>query len=211
MPLLEDKNNSQNKPLSILKPKLRDDEKKDIVKPYLEIIQKDDHGKWVVTGKTSGVTGRIKRVAHVDKEYTKDGKPQKYSFVEVYIEDATDTYKIDFSYKIATRTLFSRLLSLTDGENVEISLWRDDKGFEVWSAKQNGVNIPRKYVKDDLPEVKEVDDGTQIIKLYGPLNKFFKDELAKWNDSLPKKSAAKQVVSNPQEVEEEDESEEIPF
>jgi hypothetical protein len=71
----------------------------------------------------------------------------------------------------------NRLLNLTSPENVQISLWQDDKGYEVLTLRQNDQVVKAKYSKEEVPSPPEVKIRGSLVRDYFEVDQFFIDKI----------------------------------
>jgi hypothetical protein len=147
-------------------------------KPYFSISDKVD-GSWVQRSETTDrFSGTLKKFLVKTKDVYRDGKVvDKMNLLDVYVEDGDETYLASFTFKISTRGLMNRLLNLTSPENVQISLWQDDKGYEVLTLRQNDQVVKAKYSKEEVPSPPEVKIRGSLVRDYFEVDQFFIDKI----------------------------------
>lgn len=193
MALSNGRGNTADGNLIVLKPKHQDADKKP-VKPHFEVRGKDETGEWVDMGQYDRFSGNLKRIVPKVKEYKKDGKViDAKDIVGIFLEDGEDTYMLELTYKISTRNLFNRFLNLETFENLEISYWRDDKGYDVMTLRQNDQVVKAKYYKKNeftkegeelLPETRKVKVNKVEVTDSTELDEFFKAKLEELNSKV---------------------------
>lgn len=169
--------NNPDSKLIILTPKIKDaDDNK--TKPYFSIADKVN-GEWVTRPETTDrFSGTLEKFAIRSKEFKKDGKVVgDMKFLDVFISDGDERYLASFSFKISTRGLMNRLLNLTSPENVQISFWQDDRGYEVLTLRQNDEVVKGKYSKEEIPVPTEVKIRGQVQRDYYEVDQFFIDKI----------------------------------
>lgn len=206
--------NNPDSKLIILTPKVKDanDNK---TKPYFSIADKVN-GEWVTRPETTDrFSGTLEKFSIRSKEFKKDGKVVgDMKFLDVFITDGDERYLASFSFKISTRGLMNRLLNLKSQENVQISFWQDDRGYEVLTLRQNDEVVKGKYSKEEIPVPTEVKIRGQVQRDYYEVDQFFIDKINEFSfKSVAKKEKAapapkKAPVEAPTEQEE---SDDIPF
>ena len=169
---------------------IRDVTPKDKSKSYFEVIQKQgDPAAWVVTQTTDRFNGNFKSLKRGLKYDV--SKPKQKELAEKYgnkpsieltlvDEAANQTYLYKFNLRLATRNLINRFLSLTAGDNIEISIWNDKvHGYENLSLRQNGELIKWKFDKDQIPAPEELrkKDGTLVSRSFDEVDQFFLDQI----------------------------------
>lgn len=181
-----------NTPLIFLNPrnsKLVDG--KDVkVDPHFEISRVGADNKIAKTNETcTEVSGDLIKLELKDREY--NGKVTKHAIL--LIKDGADTYYLDLTYRIATRSLFNALLSLPNPKGISIGYYENKKGFEAFSVRQNDVVVKWKYEIADLPKADVIKDKKgEVVKTdYSEVDAFFEDNLRELSESFfgPAKAA----------------------
>lgn len=206
--------NNPDSKLIILTPKVKDanDNK---TKPYFSIADKVN-GEWVTRPETTDrFSGTLEKFSIRSKEFKKDGKVVgKMNFLDVFITDGNERYLASFSFKISTRGLMNRLLNLQSQENVQISFWQDDRGYEVLTLRQNDEVVKGKYSKEEIPVPTEVKIRGQVERDYYEVDQFFIDKINEFsfkNTAKKEKSAPVPKKSAVEAPTEQVESDDIPF
>ena len=154
------------------------DAEKNQVKPYFQIARIVD-GKIAQTDETADqVSGDLIKVEIKQREF----KGIKTDVVAVYLSDkaSNETYGLSLTFSLAARSLFNTLIALeNDFTGLNISYYRNKKGFEAYGVKQHGQKTQWKYALEDLPEVEKIFDkkGTFVKNDYSEVDDLFKNEL----------------------------------
>lgn len=156
----------------------KDGKEVELEKPRFEVSRLNADGNIEKTNEVANsVSGNLTKIDIKEREI----KGQKSKHVILYIQDAeaSETYYIDFSYRISTRSLFNSLLSLKDNKNIELSIYRSKKGYESFSLRQNGELVSWKYGLEDLPQAEQIKDkkGAIVKTDFSEVNDFFENEL----------------------------------
>lgn len=176
------KNSDQsNSTLIFLSPRTKD-EKGEKADPHFLIRKKVD-GEWVQAGSVDRFSGNLSKIESKEIPLKKGGKME---LITVTVEDpeTEEKYVADFGFKVATRGLFNRLINLETFENIEISYWENDKGYDVLSLRQNNEPVKAKYTKEEIPQVQEVKLRGETVRDYILVDTFYKEELAALNDKI---------------------------
>lgn len=142
-----------------------------------------ERSKILPTGETATkVSGNLLRPRFTTREYK--GVDNKH--VILYLKDGDETYSIDCTYRISTRALFNAILSLTDPDGVEISVYESKKGYEALSLWQNRQLVPWKFDgrKGEIPEAITVMFKGKEQHDYTPIDDFFEAELKEWANAI---------------------------
>lgn len=227
MALGKSNSNTASGPLFILKP-VSKDENKQSVPAHFKVQKKTEDGYEDQPDVTS-VSGNVVRVDIKSREY----KGVITKSVNLILRDGDETYIVDLRSNIASRNLFNALLSLTTGENVNVSFYTSKKsGYPQFSLRQNDQLVDWKYEKDEFPQpVKVVFRGVEQSD-FTPTEEFFFEKLAEWSNSIsgkkvsaeedvpvvestvaqpPKAKPSRKVVAAAIEASEEVSDDEIPF
>ncbi len=197
---LSNGNGSFSGPLIFLNARSKD-AKGNKVDPHFEIARVGEDKKIHKTEETcTRVSGNLLRPQFKTRPY--EGQDVKH--VVLYVQDkdkldgggapAPETYSVDLTYRIASRSLFNAILSLTDPENISISIYENKGGYEALSLWQgadadgkNGVLVPWKFDgrKGEIPEAIEgpVFKGRKQFD-YTPVDEFFEEQLKSWADMV---------------------------
>lgn len=205
--------------LIILTPKTKDAEGNK-TKPHFVISEKVN-GQWVNRNETvDRFSGNIKKVVARVKEIKKDGKViNNLNLLDLYVADGDETYLASFTFKISTRGLMNRLLSLTDPNNIQVSFWEDDRGYEVLTLRQNDEVVKGKYTKEEIPVPSEVKIRGKIERDYYEVDQFFIENINAMSfdtskaQSKPAQSEAQVKAKKAAKVEvpSDEEDQDIPF
>lgn len=204
--------------LIILKPKSQDKDKNQL-KPYFQVTEKVND-KWEVSANQTidRFSGRLKKVVAKESEFKRGGVVvETKDIVQLYVEDGDETYLVEFTYRLATRRLFTRLANLKTFDNLEISYWRDDGGYDSFSLRQNGEIVQPKFAKEELPQPKEVTVNKVKMRDNSELDAFLKAELELINDKISAaaktevKSSVKTKVVDEVKEDDSDNTDDIPF
>jgi hypothetical protein len=190
-----------NGPLIFLNPRSQDKEGKKIT-PHFEIARVGEDKKIHKTEETcTKVAGDLRRPKFSTRDFK--GTPVKHCTLYIHDGAAKETYSLDLTYRIASRQLFNALLSITDPQNVSISIYESKKGYEALSLWQgegkNATLVPWKYDgrKGEIPEAITVKFKGKDQHDYTPVDDFFEEKLQAWADELfgPEKGGDKAADS----------------
>lgn len=186
-------------------------------KPYFSISDKVD-GSWVQRSETTDrFSGTLKKFLVKTKDIYRDGKVvDKMNLLDIYVEDGDETYLASFTFKISTRGLMNRMLNLKSPENIQISIWQDDKGYEVITLRQNDEIVKAKYTKDEVPVPPEVKIRGNLVRDYFEVDQFFIDKINSFtftsNSQAPELKEEKAAKAPKKvKVEAQEDDSEIPF
>lgn len=191
-----------NGPLIFLSPRSQKtiDGKVEDVDPHFEISRVGEDGKIAKTAETAKeVFGDLIRIEFKEREF----KDKQTKHAVLYIRDGKETYHLDLTYRISTRSLFNAFLSLEDAKNLKISYYLSKKGFESFAVRQGDELVKWKYELKDLPVAEVIKDkkGVVIKTDYSDVDQFFENKLIELSEKLfgrveEKKSDVKSEVSN---------------
>lgn len=199
---LKNNNGYSNTPLVYLNPRSstmgKDGKEVELEKPRFEVSRVNADGNIEKTDETAtNVSGNLVKLDLKEREI----KGQKTKHVVLYLQDtdANETYFIDFTYRISTRSLFNSMLSLKDSKDIELSIYRSKKGYESFGLRQAGEQVSWKYNLDELPQAEQIKDkkGAIVKTDFSEVNEFFETELRSLAASLlggksaPSKTAGK--------------------
>lgn len=186
-------------PLIFLSPRSQKlvDGKKVNVDPHFEISRVGEDDKIKNTGETcTDVSGTLTKIELKDREF--NGAINKHAIL--YIrgksdEGAEETYYLDLSYRISSRSLFNALLSLTSPDNLSIGIYESKKGYETFALRQGDVMIKWKHDLAELPKTVDILDtkGKLVKRDSSDLDEFFETGLRELSVRLfgaPKEKAA---------------------
>ena len=184
-----------NGPLIFLSPvsKKTIDGKSVKVDPHFKISRVGADNKIAETTETATeVSGNLLKIEFKEREF--NGQVNKH--VILLIKDGADTYYLDLTYRIATRSLFNALLNLESSDNISIGYYESKKGFEAFSLRQNDAIVKWKFDIADQPKAEEIKDkkGVVIKTDYSEVDAFFEDALRELAVKLFGESAAKPEV-----------------
>jgi hypothetical protein len=154
----------------------------ELAKPYFEISRVNDEGQIVKTDETATrVEGDLVAIKLKVREY--NGK--KTPHVVLYVQDNNpeaekkETYSLDLTHRISTRSLFNAILSLESPKNIAISIYKSKKGYESFGLDQDGEKVKWKYEIADLPAAEVIKDKRgEVIKTdHSDVDAFFETEL----------------------------------
>ena len=192
--------NYSNDPLVFLSPrsktKDKDGKSVEIDKPFFEVgrvnpettkIEKTEERPTEVSGDLSGIQFKTREFNGVSTAHT-----------ILFLKDteSKETYHMDLTGRISTRSLFNALLNLESPKGIKISIYRSKKGYESFGVEQNGVNVKWKHELKDLPQPEKIMNkkGEVIQTDYSEIDALFENGLkelaAKFGFSAGKKDAA---------------------
>ena len=177
-------NNQLSGNLIILRPVTRDKDKHELSEPRFDASEKVDE-KWVLKDTYSQVTGNIKSVDVHTEVY--EGS-EKHS-VKIFLSDdtANETYLLDLRMNILNRSMLNALINLKSTENVNISLYKNKKGYNSSCVRQNGEMVGWKHDYKSLPvpvEILHPKTGVKIQSDYTEVDEFFLSETTSWAKEL---------------------------
>lgn len=179
-------------------------------KPYFTFTHKDgDH--WVVKAKSDRFSGTLKSLKIKDrydlskpkqKELATKYGNSKVGVITVEDSAAKQTYRWEFNFRLATRSLMNRVFSLKSGDNVEISIWATEEGgvlYDKISLRQGGELVKYNYSKEEVPVPKEIKINGRMEKDYEELNNFYIEKVEGFSflkaTPLPPPAAPKEKVA----------------
>jgi hypothetical protein len=160
------------------------------VDPHFEISRVGEDGKIARTAETATeISGDLSKIDFKEREYNE--KTTKH--VVLFIRDGADTYHLDLTYRLSTRSLFNSLLSLANPKGIEIGIYRNKKGFETFSVRQGGEMVKWKHELDAQPKgYKMLNKKGELVKTdYSEVDEFFEAELRALIETLFGPQAAK--------------------
>lgn len=173
---------TSNGPLIFLSPRSKDKEGHEIERPYFEVSRVNPE-----TNKIEQTDEKFSEINSVSlfsiqfkEREARGGGINKHVVLYLRDKESNETYSLDLTYRIATRSLFNSLLSLKSNEGLSISIYRSKKGYESFYLTQNAVKVGWKFEnREDLPEAEVIKDrkGTVIKTDYGAVDDFFEAEL----------------------------------
>jgi hypothetical protein len=172
-------------PLIFLSPRSQKtvDGKKVKVDPHFEISRIGEDKKIKPSSETcTTISGNLIKIELKDREF--NNQINKHAIL--YIKDGDDTYHLDLTYRLSTRSLFNALINLPDAKNISIGIYESKKGFETFSLRQNDEVIKWKYTLEEQPAVEEMVNkaGTKKLTDYSEVDAFFEGHLRAWSDSV---------------------------
>jgi hypothetical protein len=187
-------------PLIFLSPRSQKtvDGKKVKVDSHFEISRIGEDKKIKPSTETcTTVSGNLIKIELKEREF--NGKINKHAVL--YIKDGEDTYHLDLTYRLSSRSLFNAMLNLPDAKNISIGIYDSKKGFETFSLRHNDEVIKWKYKLEELPPVFEVKNkkGEVIQNDYSDVDGFFETGLRELSERLfgPGKTGAKTEAAAP--------------
>ena len=183
--------NYDNKNAHFVNVVTKDAEDKDI-KPYFSFRKKTGDKEYTEVAKDTSFSGTLAKVLTHEREYQGVKSPR----VKIIFEDGDDSYILDMSYTILSRSLFNSLLSLESMEELILQIYQtkpNDKGkvYPQMSLRQGekGVMIRWKYTREELPEIKKVKIKGKEMSDTEDVDNFFRDKLIEKFDSGASHSA----------------------
>lgn len=181
-------------PLIFLSPRSQKtiDGKKTKVDPHFEISRVGADGKIAPSTETcTEVSGKLIKIDFKDREF--NGAIAKHAIL--YVKDGNDTYHLDLTYRISSRSLFNALLSLKSVDNLSIGIYESKKGYETFALRQGDVMIKWKHDLAELPKTVDILDtkGKLVKRDSSDLDEFFETGLRELSVRLfgaPKEKAA---------------------
>lgn len=181
---LSNGNGLSNTPLIFLNARSQDKEGNKVA-PHFEIARVGEDKKIAATGETATkVSGDLLRPRFTSRDFK--GSPTKH--LVLYIRDGDETYNLDLTYRISSRSLMNALLSVTDPKGVEISIYESKKGYEALSLWQGEKMVPWKFDgrKGEIPEADVIKDkkGAVVKTDFSEVDEFFETHLKAWADEV---------------------------
>lgn len=181
---LSNGNGLSNTPLIFLNARSQDKEGNKVA-PHFEIARVGEDKKIAATGETATkVSGDLLRPRFTSRDFK--GSPTKH--LVLYIRDGDETYNLDLTYRISSRSLMNALLSVTDPKGVEISIYESKKGYEALSLWQGKKMVPWKFDgrKGEIPEADVIKDkkGAVVKTDFSEVDEFFETHLKAWADEV---------------------------
>lgn len=153
------------------------------IEPHFEISRIGEDGKIKQTDQTATeITGDLIKIELKERIF-KD-VPTKHAIL--YIKDGEETYYLDLTYRLATRSLFNSLLNLKNPKGIVISYYESKKGYESFALRQNDELLKWKHDLKDLPQAEQIKDkkGVVIKTDYSEVDQFFETELIALAEAL---------------------------
>lgn len=181
---LSNGNGLSSTPLIFLNARSQDKEGNKVA-PHFEIARVGEDKKIAATGETATkVSGDLLRPRFTSRDFK--GSPTKH--LVLYIRDGDETYNLDLTYRISSRSLMNALLSVTDPKGVEISIYESRKGYEALSLWQGDKMVPWKFDgrKGEIPEADVIKDkkGAVVKTDFSEVDEFFETHLKAWADEV---------------------------
>ncbi len=167
------------------------------------------------------VSGDLTGIQFKTREF--NGKSSDHTILFIRDAGANETYYIDFTSRLSTRSLFNALLNLENPKGITISIYRSKKGFESFGVEQDGKNIKWKHSLDALPKAEKITNkkGEVVQTDFSEVDAFMQGELkafaAKFGfgktESVPAADASKTTTAKPvqEAAGEEDPEGTVPF
>lgn len=169
-------------PLIFLSPRSKDKDGHEIERPYFEVSRVNPETNKIeqTEEKFSEINNVTLSSIQFKEREARGGGVNKHVVLYLRDKDSNETYSLDLTYRIATRSLINGLLSLQTPDGLSISIYRSKKGYESFYLTQNGVKVGWKFEhREDLPEAEVIKDrkGVVIKTDYGAVDDFFEAEL----------------------------------
>jgi len=180
---LSNGNNQVSGNLIILRPITRDKDKKDI-NVCFSAVQKVDE-KWSETDRYTQVTGNIKSVENHTETY--EGNDKHSIKILMSDDSASESYLLDLRMNILNRSMLNSLISLKATENVNISLYKNKKGYDTAAIRCNGELVGWKYQFSEIPKAVDINHpktGVKIQSDYSEVDEFFLTAVEEWARGL---------------------------
>lgn len=174
----------------------------EIPRPYFEVSRVNPESKKIekTSDQPTEISGNLSGIQIKIREY--EGKNTSHVILFISDSEANETYHLDLTHRIPSRSLFNSLLSLESPENIAISIYRSKKGYESFGLQQNGQQVKWKYTLEEQPEAnKLVNAKGEVVQTdYSLVDEFFETELtalaAKFGFGPVKKEGAEQASNN---------------
>lgn len=165
-------------------------------KPYFTFTQKDGDN-WVVKAKSDRFSGKFVSLKVKDRyDVTKPKQKElatKYGNSKVGVltledEEAKQTYRWEFNFRLATRAMMNRIFSLENPRDIEVSVWSVEEGgiiYDKISLRQGGELVKYKYSKEEVPSPRDVRVNGKVEKDYEELNNFYIEKIGEFSISKP--------------------------
>lgn len=198
---LSNGNGLSSTPLIFLNARSQDKEGNKVA-PHFEIARVGEDKKIAATGETATkVSGDLLRPRFTSRDFK--GSPTKH--LVLYIRDGDETYNLDLTYRISSRSLMNALLSVTDPKGVEISIYESKKGYEALSLWQGDKMVPWKFDgrKGEIPDADVIKDkkGAVVKTDFSEVDEFFETNLKAWADEVFGPEKAKSDATAPAKTE----------
>lgn len=213
--------------LIILRPIMKDKDKKDIPVTF-EVRRKAADGKFLPQADTaSSVTGDLFRIETYTSEW--EGNITHGYKLLLRDEEMHETYIVDMKFNMLTRSLANNVLALTNFKNITITLYKNNRGYNSVVVKDaSGEMVHWKYELSQLPQPTEIfhpklkDEKTGKPKLlsrdFSEVDDWFTNQLNEFALANGLVAKDKMVATNTSEVVEaevvdveEDEDGRVPF
>lgn len=184
------------------------------IEPRFLVSRVGADGKIAKTDETyTEISGDLTKIDFKEREF--NGKASKHAVL--YIKDGKETYHLDLTYRISTRSLFNALLALENADGIKISVYRSKKGYESFALRQGDELVKWKHELATLPKADELRDkkGVLVKTDYTEVDTFFENELKELSIALFGKQVAKKEVVKQEAVAEKteakDDTDQVPF
>lgn len=157
----------------------------ELEKPRFEVSRINADGKIEKTQETAtSVSGNLTRIDFKEREY--NGNKNRHVILFINDPDSNETYYIDLTYRISTRSLFNALLSLKSTKDIELTIYRSKKGYESFGVRQAGQLMSWKFPLEQLPAADVIKDkkGNVIKTDFADVDSFFEEELRNLSATL---------------------------
>ncbi len=202
-------------------------------KPHFTVKTKKED-KYVEEESTWDIQGQLRKIEWETYKYNKDGKEMTGIGAKIHLLDpeVKEWYILQMGFGWTMRGIFNNLFSLTENQlkDVYISVWKNPEtgqngaSVKIGGAKGEKMSWKFDYKEHLAPFVKKFEKGDgSVINDYSGLDKFFQEEIVKfnkiieayWNDSerkleegsvkhepieKPEKSIKEKVVEAKEEI-----------
>lgn len=152
--------NYSNDPLVFLSPRSKTKDKDgksiEIDKPFFEVGRVNPETTKIekTEERPTEVSGDLSAIQFKTREF--NGVSTAHTILFLKDTESKETYHMDLTGRISTRSLFNALLNLESPKGIKISIYRSKKGYESFGVEQNGVNVKWKYELKDLPQPEKI-------------------------------------------------------
>ncbi len=144
------------------------------VKSHFSVSRVGADGKIARTEETiPAITGSLFKI-DIKMRETKGGPSKK---VILYVRDGEESYAVNLTFRMSTRSLFNCLASLETYNNLAIEIYDNKRGYESFSLQQNGNKVDWKHKLEEQPEPVEVMFKGKPMRDYTPVDDMFEAEL----------------------------------
>lgn len=182
---LENGRGGNNGPLTFLNPRFKDADGHELKKPYFSVSRRGADDK---IEQTDEQYDKLSLVSWIGVQFKirqgKRGGPVNHVVLYFGEADGSATYHLDYTYKLPTRSVFNAMCSLQSPHDLNLSIYRNKRGFEAFYLSQGveETKVPWLFEnQDDLPQPYQITDPRDPSKVietdFSELDAFFEAQL----------------------------------